>query len=182
MNEFAFNVTEFAAAVLGFVLIFASTTDVLTHRIPNALLAPALAIAALTAVAATGISGLVAVVAGLGVGMLMLLPLYAVGGTSAGDVKLLGVAGAFLGPSGALFAGLFTFIAGAVLGLMWIALQRFLPILQCRLADSSTPLFVTKAMDAATKVYKPGAFAYAPAIMIGSMAAAWYGDWQFLGI
>jgi prepilin peptidase CpaA len=182
MTELGFNYTEFAAAVLGFVLLFATTTDVLAHRIPNALLAPALAIAVLAAVAATGISGLLSVCAGLAVGMLMLFPLYVAGGTSAGDVKLLGVAGAFLGPTGALFAGLFTFIAGAALGLVWIAFQRFLPLLQCRLAESSIPLFASMAMNGTSNGDKPRSFAYAPAIMIGSMTSAWYGGWQFLGI
>jgi prepilin peptidase CpaA len=182
MNELGFNYTEFAAAVLGVVLISASTTDVLSHRIPNALLAPALAIAVLTGVAATGLTGLLAVTSGLIVGMLMLFPLYVAGGTSAGDVKLLGVAGAFLGPTGALFAGLFTFIAGAALGLAWIALQRVLPLVQCRLAESSIPLIADKATGAASNGGKPRSFAYAPAIMLGSMTAAWYGGWQFLGI
>jgi prepilin peptidase CpaA len=182
VNELSLIYTNFALVILGFMLLFATVTDVIAHRIPNALLAPALAIALLIGVNAAGLSGLLAAISGLIVGMMMLLPLYVAGGTAAGDVKLLGVAGAFLGPSGALFAGLFTFIAGAVFGLAFIALRVILPKLQYWQAESSIPLFNHTATRNTTNGKGGNSFAYAPAIMVGSIAAAWYEGWTFLGV
>jgi len=182
MNELSLIYTNFALVILGFMLLFATVTDVVAHRIPNALLAPALAIALLVGVSAAGLAGLLASISGLIVGMMMLLPLYIVGGTSAGDVKLLGVAGAFLGPSGALFAGLLTFIAGAALGLAFIAARIILPKLQYRLGEFSIPFFNGTATHNTSNEKRGNAFAYAPAIMVGSMAAAWYEGWIILGV
>ena len=108
-------------------LLIATLSDLMTHRIPNNLLIPALAFALLASSVAGGITGLALSLAGMGVGLAMLLPVYALGAMGAGDVKLLAVAGAFLGPHGALMAGLFTFIAGAVLGLFWIAHRLLRP-------------------------------------------------------
>jgi Flp pilus assembly protein protease CpaA len=182
MNEISHLFSDFAIAILGCVLLFASATDLVAHRIPNALLAPALAIALLIAMTAEGVTGLISAIIGLVIGTLMLLPMYVAGGTSAGDAKLLGIAGAFLGPSGALFAGLFTFIAGAVIGLACIAIRLLPPILQCRLAELSIPLFNGLATHGKSSNESGRSIAYAPAIMIGSMTAAWYEGWTFLGI
>jgi prepilin peptidase CpaA len=49
---------------------------------------------------------------------LFLVP-YVLGGMGPGDVKLMGVVGAFLGPAGALWAALFAGVAGGVLALIW---------------------------------------------------------------
>ena len=57
----------------------------------------------------------------------MLMPLYIMGAMGAGDVKLLGVAGAFVGPFGALIAGLATYIVGAIYGVLWILWHRLRP-------------------------------------------------------
>ncbi len=50
--------------------------------------------------------------AGMGVGLISLLPLYAIGGMGAGDVKLMAGLGAWLGP----WLTLFTFISSALVG------------------------------------------------------------------
>ncbi len=62
---------------------------------------------------------------GAGVGLIILLPFYVLGGMGAGDVKLLAAAGGFLGPQGALLAGVITLVAGLFLGLLAIAYRRF---------------------------------------------------------
>jgi hypothetical protein len=71
-----------------------------------------------------GAAGLAASAAGVVVGFLILIPLYALGGMGAGDVKLLAAAGSFLGPWGALLAGIFTLLAGGALGLGALIWQR----------------------------------------------------------
>lgn len=62
--------------------------------------------------------GLVASLAGWLLGLLILLPFYALRAMGAGDVKLLAMAGAFTGPTGALGIGLCSMIAGGVLALV----------------------------------------------------------------
>jgi prepilin peptidase CpaA len=55
--------------------------------------------------------------------MALFFPFYALGGMGAGDVKLLGAIGAWLGPMGALWTGLYGAIAGGILALI-VALGR----------------------------------------------------------
>lgn len=140
-------------------LVIATVTDVTTHRIPNALLAPALSVAILAATALGGLSGLLMTLSGLGIGLAMMLPFYAFGAMGAGDVKLLGIAGAFLGPHGALIAGAMTFIAGAVFGLLWLAWRFARP---------------------GIGYLQENRFAYAPAIAVGASIAIWHQGWPAL--
>jgi len=115
------------ALLLAPFLVAAILTDVSSRRIPNVLIALMLLSGLLAQVTATLDVGetLLAGFGGACVGLLVLLPFYVLGGMGAGDVKLLAGAGSFLGPQGALLAGVFTLGAGLVLGLVVIAWQRF---------------------------------------------------------
>jgi prepilin peptidase CpaA len=59
--------------------------------------------------------------AGLGLGLVLLLPLYAVGGMGAGDVKLLAGLGAWVGPALVWPAFLVSVLIGAALALALMA-------------------------------------------------------------
>jgi prepilin peptidase CpaA len=59
--------------------------------------------------------------AGAGVGLLSLLPLYAIGGMGAGDVKLMAGMGAWIGPWLTLWAFLSTAMVGGLMGLAMMA-------------------------------------------------------------
>lgn len=98
-------------------LAIALTTDISRRRIPNLLIAYMLGCGVVAQVALLGPSGLFAALGGLVVGLVLLLPFYALGGMGAGDVKLLAAAGTFLGPDGALLAGALTLGAGGLLAL-----------------------------------------------------------------
>ena len=103
--------------VLG-VVGTAAAIDVRTHRIPNMLTFGA-AVAALVYHGWTsGFGGLGMSAAGWAVGIGLFLPMFLLRGMGAGDVKLLGAAGAWLGPMGALYAGLYSVLAGGVLALV----------------------------------------------------------------
>jgi prepilin peptidase CpaA len=109
-------------------LAIAVAFDISSRRIPNVLV---LVILGLGLAAQAAVPSAVAVlwsVGGILVGFLVLLPFYAFGRMGAGDVKLLAAAGCFLGPVGALLAGIVTLGAGGLLGLgvrAWRAVAAF---------------------------------------------------------
>ena len=109
--------------VLIVIVVAAAVIDFRTRRIPNWLTFPSLALALVLQFALHGGAGLVQGLLGVLVGAGLFLVPFALGGMGAGDVKLMGVAGAFLGPAGALWAVLFTGVAGGVLVIFWGLLQ-----------------------------------------------------------
>ena len=159
------------------VLVISSVTDLAWHRIPNILLLSALVLALALQASGEGIDGIVSATAGLLVGLAFLMPLYAMGGMGAGDVKLLGVVGAFLGPWGALVAGVAALIAGAVLGIAYIAWRSMRPVLAYQAwklmqwqygGNTQAPA----PMSLVTPIRGSG-FAYAPAIAAGAVFSMW---------
>lgn len=106
--------------VLIALLLIAAASDVRTGRIPNWLVFGG----ALYAIACNALfpgyphdAGVVFALEGLGIGLAALLPLYLLRAMGAGDVKLMAMASAFLGPWGAVAAVLGTLLAGGVLAL-----------------------------------------------------------------
>jgi prepilin peptidase CpaA len=158
------------------LLIVAVTTDLTRHRIPNLLLFPALALSLMLHTLFSGAEGFLSALAGLSLGIAMLLPLYAMGGMGAGDVKLLGVVGSFLGPWGTVVAGMSTMMAGAVLGITAILWNRLKPKLHDKRLQwagtnskhSPGPTDSIRTVSTITQI------AYAPAIAAGTLVALWY--------
>lgn len=107
-------------ALLVSLLLFCSVTDMSTRRIPNAVLLPALMTALFLNSVDRGLAGLIDSVAGLAIGLLMLMPLRVLGQMGAGDIKLLGVVGSILGVWGAVVAGLATMMAGGILAVVYM--------------------------------------------------------------
>ena len=159
------------------VLLISSVTDLAWHRIPNTLLLPALVLALILHTSGDGLDGMLSAAAGFLVGLMFLMPLYAMGGMGAGDVKLLGVVGAFLGPSGACVAGAVALIAGALLGviyIVWRSIQPALAYQAWRLAQSyyaENPR-APAPLSLITPIRGSG-FGYAPAIAAGAVFAMW---------
>ena len=175
--------TMFTAAIAATLLVLlaaAVVTDLKSHRIPNILLAPALSLALLLHTMHGGPGGLMMAVGGLALGLAMLMPLYLVGGMGAGDVKLLGVVGCFLGPWGAVVAGMGTMMIGAIFGIVVIAWRhiRLVPAIHAAQMPSpsageshiSADLILLKSQEPVTTI------TYAPAIAAGTVTALWYID------
>ena len=103
--------------------IVASACDLKSARIPNWLTFGAAALAVLFHAVAPGGSGLGTAVAGMGVGLLVFFPIFALGAMGAGDVKLLAALGAWVGWYPVIYVALYGSIAGGVLGILY-ALSR----------------------------------------------------------
>jgi prepilin peptidase CpaA len=111
-----------SAVVLALLVVAAACIDVREHRIPNALVLSGIVIALLMAHLPGG--SVVRALSGALAGFAMGLPLYWLRAMGAGDVKLMAMAGAFLGGADAVIACLVIFMVGGVLGLVAVARRR----------------------------------------------------------
>jgi prepilin peptidase CpaA len=152
------------------VAAVASTAiDLRSRRIPNAL---TFGIAAFGfGMAGTGASDLSfwGAAGGCALGLALMLPGHVLGGTGAGDVKLVAALGAVLGPGRILATFLYSAIAGGVLALGYAWARR-------RLGQTVHGASRIAAGDAGARarVSAAGAnnrFPYAPAIAAGSLLA-----------
>jgi prepilin peptidase CpaA len=105
------------------VALAGCVTDLRTRRIPNALTFSAAAAAVAFHGLDAGFAGVGHSLAGLAVGLVLFLPLFALRGLGGGDVKLLAALGAWIGPGAAVWMALWTAIAGGPLALA-VALSR----------------------------------------------------------
>ena len=143
--------------------------DARTRRVPNLL---ALFTAALgIALAALGLSpvGLRASLAGTALAFALMLPGHLVGATGAGDVKLMGAAGAILGVRLVPVAFVYTLIAGGVLACVLAVRRGCLArtLRGVRLIVVS-PRTGRRAVETAGPVNR---FPFVPAIAIGCLLA-----------
>jgi len=170
-----------ASDVITLAVVLAGTgagaaIDLRTRRVPDGLSA-SIAGAGL-ALAATGVGRIDPAMAATGclLGLLLMLPGYLFGGTGAGDVKLFAATGTLLGPTGTIWAFVFTLIAGGAIALLVAAHRGRLLLTFQRLivlvgATHASPLR-RAATDAIEATGTGNRFAYAPAITVGAIAAA----------
>jgi len=111
-------------ALLWLHLAVAAWFDVRERRIPNALIVSGLAQAYAVALFDGGVPDAGRAVLGAAVGMLAFAPLFAFRLIGAGDAKLMGVVGAFAGAPALLPIIFYTVLAGGVLGIAALALNR----------------------------------------------------------
>ena len=144
--------------------------DLHTHRVPNWLTAATATLGlTLAGFHSTGL-GLAAAAAGFVVGALLMLPGHLFGGTGGGDVKLLAALGTLLGPDRIFYAFWYAAIAGGVLAVA-VAIRRGL----LHQTFSRTAALVTTAGGNTAEIEHQSSnnrFAFAPAIALGTLAAA----------
>jgi prepilin peptidase CpaA len=157
--------TTLAAGALG-----AAAIDVRTRRVPNALTASLAAAGVAFAIAGIGRLTIAGSLAGIAIGLGLMLPGHLFGATGAGDVKLFAAAGALLGPAAILAAFLYTALAGGALAILIAGRRGRLQ----RTVHSAARLVATGAANAA-EIEAPAEnnrFPYAPAIAVGAVIAA----------
>jgi prepilin peptidase CpaA len=106
--------------LVSFVLIEAAIIDGRSLRVPNWLTYHFLIGGMIFAFARGGSSQLLCSLAGALVGLISLLPLYAIGGMGAGDVKLMAGLGAWIGPWLTAWAFVSSTLVGAILAVAMI--------------------------------------------------------------
>lgn len=99
----------------------AAVTDLALRKIPNVLTVSGMLIACvLQAMNGTVAQWLSIWLAGLLAGFFLFLPLYLLRAMAAGDVKLMAMVGAFLGPLAAVHVALLAYLAGGVMALLML--------------------------------------------------------------
>ena len=109
------------------MLALATSTDFVDRRIPNGLSLGGAVVGFAVHAYLFGRTGLGLSLLGWAVCLACFMPLYLGHGMAAGDVKLMAMVGAFLGPIDGFIACLFTLIAGATLAslaLTWGGIAR----------------------------------------------------------
>jgi prepilin peptidase CpaA len=100
------------------LVVGASYTDLRARRIPNTITFTGAAFGVLLHSFSDGLPGALFALSGFSVGIASLMPGYLLGHTGAGDAKLLGAVGTFLGPGSTFLAALASLLAGAVFALL----------------------------------------------------------------
>ncbi len=165
------------AGILGTAVV----TDVRARKIPNKLILVGFLLALLcNGVAAHGNPALAGplgfgpCVAGAVVGFGTLVPLYGIGAMGAGDVKLMAVVGAFLGPRAAIGAALATLVAGGVLAVVaalhWHVAPALLRNVRTMLATGVARLGIGELPELSGAPASAGQLPYAVAIATGTAA------------
>lgn len=145
--------------------------DLRHHRIPNLLIVVGLGLGLAGQIYTAGVSGLGSGLLGALIGFALFLPMYALGGMAAGDVKLMAMTGAFLTLDGALWAALFSLIAGGLCGFLIILVRGQLSKTLSRywLMLSTRSYFAPVADEVAGKP-----FPYSVAILLGTLASGYW--------
>jgi prepilin peptidase CpaA len=118
-------------SVLGCALTAAIWHDIRTYRVPNAIVVggtlAAFALHSLQdgAVAAFGV-GIAGAAMGFATGFFLFLPFYLIRAAGAGDVKLMAMVGAFLGPLDMIATYVWTCAAGACFAVIFAMKRRVL--------------------------------------------------------
>jgi len=178
-----------ALAPMLVLLLLAAKQDVNSHRISNKLVLVGVFIGlVLNGLLPEGLGfnsqvpgalGWLAALKGLAVAMAVFLPLYLLRAMGAGDVKLMGMVGAFIGPNDVLGAVLATLVAvGVLLVTMWSKqLGAMLQNVKLILYGSAVKLSIGKAPLMNDLPVSVGKLPYALAITLGTFT---YLIWQRL--
>jgi prepilin peptidase CpaA len=157
-------------AVLVVSMGAATIADVARRRIPNWLsLATAAAGLGLSAAGATGIT-LWSSMAGVTIGLALMLPGHLLGATGAGDVKLFAAAGAVLGAAQTFEAFLYVALAGGLLALAFACARgRLSATVAATFRLFGGPAGARAAIESPDRNNR---FPYGPAIAVGCLCAA----------
>lgn len=114
----------FLTSFIVFGMTIAALWDVKTQKIPNLLTFPMMVFGFAYHGVTSGLTGLGFSAAGLGVGIVIFLIPYLMGGMGAGDAKLMGAAGAVLGAKGVIVAAALSMAFGGVYAMCLLVIHH----------------------------------------------------------
>ncbi|MDE3739685.1 prepilin peptidase [Pseudomonas resinovorans] len=158
----------FAIVVLLGLMGYAVVSDLRQHRIPNRLILAGLLLGLAGQTYGAGLTGLGDAALAVVIGFSIFIPIYALGGMAAGDVKLMAMVGAFLSPGVAIWAALYSLIAGGLCGLLLVLArgQAKQTLARCWLMLKVRTYLAPGEDEVAGKP-----FPYAVAILIGTLVS-----------
>jgi prepilin peptidase CpaA len=153
--------------------IITASTDITSRRIPNRVLGLSLIVSLIVQAWLHGaLLGTGTWLAGAMTGFALLIPLYLVRGTSAGDVKLLLTIGAWVGTAMILYIALATFVIGGIWSIAFVLFRRrasqLFTNLQC-IASGGWRMGATTASSGARPIASVGSLPYGVAIAAGTL-------------
>ena len=154
----------------------AAASDLAWRRVPNVLVLAGLLLAlALHWRLGGGNALLGQALAGAGVGLLLFLPMYALGGMAAGDVKLMAMVGSFLGPAATCQVVIFVFITGGLAAISYALWHRMAGKLLRNSAEAVQLLYINVAAGIApdarsSSAHSVGTLPYGVSIALGTLA------------
>jgi prepilin peptidase CpaA len=166
------NMNLFITLILASSMAIAVFADLKTRKIPNLLTFPMLLFGLVYHGITSGLGGLAFSAAGAAVGLGVFLIPYVMGGMGAGDAKLMGAAGAILGPKGVLIAALMSIIAGLVYAIVLLFIHtNYARSFLRRAGITLRTLFLTRQFIPIPpgKNEKQPTLAYAVPIALGTM-------------
>lgn len=168
---------QLANLTLIVLLLGAVVTDLRARRIPNLLVGLGMVLAITWHVYQAGVPGLFFSLKGLGIGILLLIIPFFLGGMGAGDVKLLGMIGAFMGTGFVFDTFLWMALIGGVIAILYLikegqlgrTVKRLWRGLKTAFIMQRTSVFLDSTDKQEFEVYFP----YGLAIALGALAAYW---------
>ena len=162
--------------ILALMLAAAALIDLKFQRIPNKITFPAAIIGVVINTFSNGLDGFLFGLQGLGLGVGLFIIAYIIGKMGAGDAKLMGAVGAFIGPKGVVIAFIYIAIAGGIYSLFLILLhrQRFKGFFKEQYVNTLV-LFTTKKLELGNK-HEQGR----PSLCYGVAIAV--GTWLYIGL
>ena len=163
---------QYREVALLLLVSIAAVNDLATRRIPNRLLLAGLAAAlALDVLAPQPGPALRSACLGLSLGLALFLPFYMVRGMAAGDVKMMAVVGAFVGPEEAFAVAILTWCVGGVMALLLVAMRGRLRLALGNLGRMLVAMVLpgTRGTVAAPQE-SAGSMPYGAAIAVGTIA------------
>jgi len=159
--------------VLGMLLFLAVIFDQRERRIPNMLILVGLILGIAGNIYTGGFSGLIFSITGLASGLALLFIPFALGGMGAGDVKLLGVVGAFKGALFAFHTFIYMALWGGLIAVILLIIKGQMGKTMGRLwAGAMRTLFrIQNIQDSVKEVNSGVCFPYALAIALGAVSA-----------
>jgi len=134
----------FLLTLLGSALVISAIDDLRRGKIPNMVTYPTMGLALGYHFISNGLSGLAFSAGGLGLGIGLFIIPYLMGGMGAGDVKLMGAAGAVLGAKGISIAAIMVILSGGIYGvILFLMYPKYLLSFLKRLWLTMKTLFLT---------------------------------------